>query len=273
MMKKLLIILLLVSFTLMACEKKQATTTQSTPKSITLESLATMEDKASYGMGYDMGKKFNQLGFDINSDIFSKGLSDGLSSAESPLLSEDEIKQSMKDFQKAVRTKRQEERKKESTENKEKGKKYLEENKKKDGVVTLESGLQYKVITEGTGEIPKLTDKVQCHYEGKTIDGTVFDSSLKRKKPATFSVNRVVKGWTEALQLMKVGSKWQIFIPFELGYGERGAGRKIGPNETLIFELELIGIEPPKKPKTDKTKKPAPAGKEKKPAEKAVKKK
>ncbi len=271
-MKKLLIILLLASFTIMACEQKQ-TTTQSTPKSVTKESLATMEDKASYGMGYDMGKKFTQLGFDINSDIFSKGLSDGLTSAESPLLTEDEIKQSMKDFQKAVRTKRQEERKKESTENKEKGVKFLEENKTKDGVITLESGLQYKVITEGTGEIPKLTDKVQCHYEGTTIDGTVFDSSLKRKKPATFSVNRVVKGWTEALQLMKVGSKWQLFIPSELGYGERGAGRKIGPNETLIFELELIGIEPPKKPTADKSKKPTPApGKETKPAQKAEKK-
>lgn len=257
-MKKTLIVLLLVCFMAAACQQKQATDS-SASKEITKESLATMEDKASYGMGYDMGKKFNQLGFEIDATLFSKGLSDGLSSTETPLLTDEEVKQAMRDFQKAVRTKREEERKQQAAENKAKGDKFLAENKTKEGVVTLDSGLQYKVLKEGTGATPKLTDRVQCHYKGTTIDGTVFDSSFERKRPATFSVNRVVKGWTEALQLMKVGAKWQLFIPPELGYGERGAGRKIGPNETLIFDIELIAIEPPKE--NTPSAKPAPVKK------------
>ena len=117
-----------------------------------------------------------------------------------------------------------------------------EENAGKEGIVTTESGLQYQIITEGKGEKPKETDRVSVNYTGTLIDGTEFDSSFKRGKPATFSVNRVVKGWTEALQLMPVGSKWQVFIPPELGYGERGAGAKIGPNSVLIFEMELLKI-------------------------------
>ncbi len=249
-MKNTLIALLLVCFMAIACQQKQATDS-SAPKEITKESLVTMEDKASYGMGYDMGKKFSQLGFEINADLFSKGLSDALSSTESPLLTDEEIKQAMRDFQQTIRTKREEEKKKQADENKAKGDKFLEENKTKEGVVTLESGLQYKVLKEGTGNTPKPEDRVKCHYKGTTVDGTVFDSSLERKRPATFSVNRVIKGWTEALQLMKVGAKWQLFIPPELAYGERGAGRKIGPNETLIFEIELIEIEPPKAPEEE----------------------
>lgn len=127
-------------------------------------------------------------------------------------------------------------------ENLEKGKKFLEENKKNEGVVALESGLQYKIITEGTGPKPKATDKVLCHYKGTLIDGTVFDSSYDRGEPISFPLNGVISGWTEALQLMGTGSKWILYIPSDMAYGERGAGGVIGPNETLIFEVELISI-------------------------------
>ncbi len=127
--------------------------------------------------------------------------------------------------------------------NVEAGKKFLEENKTKEGVVTTESGLQYQVITEGTGVKPTLTDRVKCHYHGTLIDGTVFDSSVERKEPAVFPVNGVIKGWTEALQMMPVGSKWKLFIPADLAYGEAGAGDKVLPNSTLVFDVELIDIE------------------------------
>ncbi|WP_421920468.1 FKBP-type peptidyl-prolyl cis-trans isomerase [Marinifilum sp.] len=130
-----------------------------------------------------------------------------------------------------------------------KGEKFLSDNAKKDGVVTTESGLQYRVITEGTGDKPAATDQVKVHYRGTTIDGKEFDSSFKRKQPATFAANRVIKGWTEALQLMPVGSKYELFIPAKLAYGSRGAGSDIGPNETLIFEVELLEIIKPEEPK------------------------
>lgn len=126
--------------------------------------------------------------------------------------------------------------------NKEEGVQFLVENKRKENVVELPSGLQYEVITEGDGEIPKETDTVECHYHGTLIDGTVFDSSVQRGQPATFGVNQVIKGWVEALQLMKVGSKWRLFVPSNLAYGEQGAGNDIQPNSTLIFEVELLGI-------------------------------
>ncbi|NPA38091.1 MAG: FKBP-type peptidyl-prolyl cis-trans isomerase [Chlorobi bacterium] len=128
--------------------------------------------------------------------------------------------------------------------NLEKGKKFLEENKKKEGVIETESGLQYEILKEGNGPKPKLTDKVKCHYKGTLIDGTQFDSSYDRGKPAVFNVNGVIKGWTEALQMMPVGSKWKLYIPADLAYGKRGSEPKIGPNETLIFEVELLEINP-----------------------------
>ena len=127
--------------------------------------------------------------------------------------------------------------------NRQKGEAFLVENQKKEGVITLPSGLQYKVIEEGTGESPKPNDTVVTHYRGTLIDGKEFDSSYRRGEPASFPVNRVIAGWTEALQLMKVGAKWQLFIPPELAYGERGAGRAIGPNAALIFEIELVEIQ------------------------------
>ena len=125
----------------------------------------------------------------------------------------------------------------------EQGKAFLEENKKRAGIVTLPSGLQYEVITEGKGKLAKATDQVKCHYEGTLIDGTLFDSSIKRGQPAVFGVNQVIPGWVEALQLMPVGSKWRLFIPSNLAYGERGAGEAIEPNSTLIFDVELLDIE------------------------------
>ena len=124
----------------------------------------------------------------------------------------------------------------------EQGKAFLEENKKRAGIVTLPSGLQYEVITEGKGKLAKATDQVKCHYEGTLIDGTLFDSSIKRGQPAVFGVNQVIPGWVEALQLMPVGSKWQLYIPSELAYGTHGAGQSIGPNQTLIFDVELLAI-------------------------------
>jgi FKBP-type peptidyl-prolyl cis-trans isomerase len=145
--------------------------------------------------------------------------------------------------ERAKRIKSMAERKEQGEANKKKGKEFLERNKTKEGVVTIESGLQYKILKKGTGASPKATDTVRCHYRGTTIDGKEFDSSYKRGEPATFPLNRVIKGWTEGLQLMKEGGKWQFFIPSELAYGSRGAGRDIGPNEVLIFEIELLGIE------------------------------
>jgi FKBP-type peptidyl-prolyl cis-trans isomerase len=146
--------------------------------------------------------------------------------------------------------KEMEERKNQGEANKEKGETFLEANKAKEGVTALESGLQYKILKKGTGPSPKATDTVKCHYRGTTIDGKEFDSSYKRGEPATFALNRVIKGWTEGLQLMKEGGKWEFYIPSEMAYGERGSGPHIGPNEVLIFEVELLGIE---KPETEKT--------------------
>lgn len=127
--------------------------------------------------------------------------------------------------------------------NKQEGELFLSENKEKENVVTLPSGLQYEILTEGHGAIPTATDKVECHYHGTLIDGTVFDSSVQRGKPAVFGVNQVIKGWVEALQLMPVGSKWKLFVPSDMAYGEQGAGNDIEPNSTLIFEVELLGIQ------------------------------
>ncbi len=220
----------------------------SAKKEITRESLKTPDDIASYGMGLGMGKNFlRKVEFDLDFELFIKGIKDGYDDDGSQLMSDEEVKKEMTAFQETLRARQLEKRTKQSAENKAKGDKFLAENKKKKGVVALPSGLQYKILTKGTGPSPKATDTVKVHYRGTTIDGEEFDSSFKRNTPATFPVNRVVKGWTEALQLMKVGSKWQLTVPPELGYGERGAGRNIGPNAVLLFEVELLGIEETKK--------------------------
>ncbi|MCK7513493.1 MAG: FKBP-type peptidyl-prolyl cis-trans isomerase [Desulfobacterales bacterium] len=201
--------------------------------------LKSEKDKLSYTFGANFGKSLKQQEIEINTDIFIKGMKDGLSGGKT-LLTDQEMKDTMTSFQKEMAAKQAEKRKALAEKNKKEGDAFLAANKGKDGIKTLPSGLQYKVITEGTGKTPKATDTVVTNYRGTLIDGTEFDSSYQRKAPATFKVNGVIKGWTEALQLMKEGAKWQLFVPSEIAYGERGAGPNIGPNAVLIFEIELI---------------------------------
>ena len=178
----------------------------------------------------------------INPDALAAAMKDIFAGAK-PQLTDEEVQQVMQDFQKKMMAKQMAAREEGLAKNKGEGEKFLAENKKKEGVKTTASGLQYKVIKDGTGKTPKATDTVKTHYRGTLINGTEFDSSYKRGEPAEFPVNGVIKGWTEALQLMKEGAKWQLFIPSNLAYGERGAGQAIGPNATLIFDIELLDIE------------------------------
>ncbi len=200
--------------------------------------LKNQKDKMSYIIGMDIGNNLKKQSVDVEPNILAKGVKDALSGGK-PLLSEQEIRETMTAFQNEMKVKQEAVAKK----NKEQGDAYLAENKEKEGVKTLQSGLQYKVIKAGIGKKPKLSDYVTTHYRGTLIDGTEFDSSYKRGQPATFQVSGVIPGWTEALQLMEEGAKWQLFIPPNLAYGERGAGGVIGPNATLIFEIELISIQ------------------------------
>jgi len=204
-------------------------------------SLKTKKDKVSYVIGVNVGKGMQQQSIDIDPDIFAKGLKDAMTGAKTAMTDE-EMRQVMTAFQKEMTEKQAEKMKVIGEKNKKEGEAFLVANKKKKGVKTLPSGLQYKVIKEGTGQTPKLKDTVTTNYRGTLIDGTEFDSSYKRGQPAKFPVKGVIAGWTEALQLMKVGSTWQLFIPSNLAYGERGAGNIIGPNATLIFDIELISI-------------------------------
>jgi len=200
------------------------------------------KDKVSYIIGMDIGTNLKKQAIDINPDILFKGLKDGLS-GNKPLLAEKEMQDTIAAFQKEMKTKQEEMMKKIGEMNKKEGETFLAGNKKKEGVVTLPSGLQYKVMKQGSGKKPKSTDTVTTHYKGTLIDGTEFDSSYRRGQPVSFPVNGVIAGWTEALQLMEEGAKWQLFIPSPLAYGEKGAGPQIGPNATLIFEVELISIQ------------------------------
>jgi FKBP-type peptidyl-prolyl cis-trans isomerase FklB len=206
--------------------------------------LKDQKDKASYSIGYDIGETFKKQNVELNPDTLFGGLKDALSGKEAALSKEDREK-TLQAFQKEMMEKQLAASKEAATKNTAEGEKFLAENKKKDGVKTTTSGLQYKVLKEGSGPSPKETDTVVTNYKGTLIDGTEFDSSYKRNEPASFPVNRVIKGWTEALQLMKPGAKYQLFIPSSLAYGERGAGQVIGPNATLIFDVELLSIKPP----------------------------
>lgn len=203
--------------------------------------LATQKDKVSYGIGMNIGKNLKRDGIDVDEALLLKGLRDGISGGKA-LLSEDEYRATMTALQKDLMEKQAEAAKKVAEKNRKEGEAFLAENKKKEGVVPLPSGLQYKVVKAGDGKSPTAKDTVETHYRGTLIDGTEFDSSYKRGQTATFPVGGVIPGWTEALQKMKVGDKWQLFVPPELAYGERGAGREIGPNAALIFEVELIAI-------------------------------
>lgn len=202
-------------------------------------------DKVNYSVGYKVGADLKRQGVELNPEALVRGVQDAVGGAE-PLMTQEEMRTTLMDLQQRVREAQQKQRKEIAQKNLETGKAFLAENAKKDGVTVLPSGLQYNVITKGDGKSPKATDKVTVHYRGTLIDGSEFDSSFKRGKPATFQLNRVIKGWTEALQLMTEGSKWRLFIPADLAYGERGAGALIGPNTTLIFDVELLSVEPAK---------------------------
>lgn len=204
--------------------------------------LKNQKEKISYIIGMDIGRNFKKQAIDIDPDILAQGIKDGISGGKA-LLSEQEVRETLSVFQKEMMAKQAELAKKLGEKNKKEGEAFLAENQKKEGVKTLPSGLQYKVIQAGTGKKPKLNDEVTAHYRGTLIDGTQFDSSYGRGKPEKLPVNGVIAGWTEALQLMQEGAKWQLFVPPNLAYGERGAGRDIGPNATLIFEIELISIQ------------------------------
>jgi FKBP-type peptidyl-prolyl cis-trans isomerase len=229
-----------------ATPAKPQTGTPSKPRTPASKSqplaLKTPKDKNSYAMGMNIGTGLRKQSIDIDPAILARGLKDAFSNGKT-LLTEDEEKAILTQLQGEMRKKQQEAALKVGEANKSEGLAFLLANKTKDGVVALPSGLQYKVLQEGTGPKPTATDQVVCNYRGTLLDGTEFDSSYKRGQPVTFPVTGVIKGWTEALQLMPVGSKWQLFIPADLAYGDRGAGPQIGPNATLIFEVELVSIQ------------------------------
>ena len=205
--------------------------------------LTTDKQKASYAIGENIGKGLQRDGVDVDTATLLRGIRDGISGAK-PAISDEEAKAALTKLSADVRAKQQAKFEALSAANKKQGDDFLAANKAKDGVTSLPSGLQYKILTPGTGPKPAATDKVVCNYRGTLVSGTEFDSSYKRGQPATFPVNGVIKGWTEALQLMPVGSKWELFVPPDLAYGQRGSGQAIGPNSTLIFEVELLSIAP-----------------------------
>ena len=197
--------------------------------------------KLGYSIGMDIGGSLKRQAVDVDVDALARGIRDSYA-GDNTLVSEEEARQTILAYQKQAMERQAEAMRRLGEKNKAEGEKFLAENAKKEGVKTLPSGLQYKVLTPGSGKTPKATDTVVTHYRGTLVDGTEFDSSYKRGEPATFPVSGVIAGWTEALQLMQEGAKWQLFLPPTLAYGERGAGRDIGPNATLIFDVELISV-------------------------------
>jgi FKBP-type peptidyl-prolyl cis-trans isomerase FklB len=221
-----------------------ATATHKAPvaKSPTTLALVTPKDKFSYALGMNLGASLHRQSVAVDPNILARGLKDSLAGSKT-LLTEEQAKAAITEIQNELRKKQQEEMQVAGDANRKEGEAFLAANKGKEGVVTLPSGLQYKVLTPGTGPKPTSADTVVCNYRGTLINGTEFDSSYKRGQPATFPVSGVIKGWTEALPLMAVGSKWQLFIPAELAYGDRAPGPEIGPNSTLVFEVELLSIQ------------------------------
>jgi len=194
------------------------------------------KEKASYALGMNIGKQLRQNNAEIDTDLYMKALKDAMSGGKL-LMTDEQVRETLMAFQREMQTKTLEK-------NKTEGEKFLAENKKKEGIVTTASGLQYKIETKGTGKVPGSNDTVVCHYRGTLITGDEFDSSYKRSEPSSFGVTGVIKGWTEALLMMPVGSKWKLFIPSELAYGERGRPG-IPPNSTLLFDIELVSIKDP----------------------------
>lgn len=227
-----LVVLGILAFSTMAWAQEAAAPQPSTDK-----------EKLSYAIGMNIGRQMKSQSVDVDPAFFAQGFRDALAGGKTAL-TEDEARAVMAAFEKEMRSKQAAMMAQTAEKNKKEGEAFLASNKAKEGVVTLPSGLQYKIVKEGTGPKPTLDDTVVCHYKGTLIDGTEFDSSYKRNEPAKFPVKGVIRGWTEALQLMPVGSTWQLFIPSTLAYGERGAGNVIGPNATLIFQVELISIQP-----------------------------
>ncbi len=198
-------------------------------------------DRVSYSIGVDIGESFKQQKLDLTAPFLAKGIEDAMMGGET-MMTKDDMEACLKDFQEERMNKQSSDQKNMKENNTKEGEEFLAANKSKEGVITTDSGLQYKVITEGTGATPRPTDTVETHYRGTLINGKEFDSSYSRGKTTSFPVNGVIAGWTEALLMMKVGAKWQLYIPSELAYGTRGAGGDIGPNATLIFDIELISI-------------------------------
>jgi FKBP-type peptidyl-prolyl cis-trans isomerase FklB len=236
--------------------KAPAKKTGTAGKSAAAPALATRKQKFSYALGMNIGSglgaNLKKQSVEVDSNLVSQGLKDAMSGGKTRLTQE-EAQTVLTEVQNEVKKQQQEKTQQAGAANKTEGEAFLAANKSKDGVVTLPSGLQYKILTAGTGPKPTASDSVKCNYRGTLINGTEFDSSYKRGQPATFGVGQVIKGWTEALQLMPVGSKWQVVVPSSLAYGERGAGAEIGPNATLIFEIELLSIE--EKAKNEKSNK------------------
>lgn len=228
---------------------KSTISTAAKPKTAVPFSLKTPKDKNSYAVGMNMGKglasSLKTQSVDLDQAILIRGFKDALAGGKT-LLTDDEVKTILTQLQTDLRTQQMAKAKEDTDTNKKAGAEYLASNKTKEGVVTLPSGLQYKILAEGTGPKPTAADTVTANYRGTLLNGTEFDSSAKHGQPGTFPVTGVIKGWTEALQLMPVGSKWQLFIPSDLAYGDRGADPRsgIGPGATLIFEVELLSIQP-----------------------------
>lgn len=222
--------------------EQEAQSGQTTPdQSAEPPVLKTNRDKANYAIGVNVASNLKHQGIEIDLDLVMKGMKDTFSGAKL-LLSDEDLRKTISLYQAEVRRSQAKARAVESEANKKEGEAFLAENKKKDGVVTLPSGLQYRIIKAGNGKMPAEADTVECRYRGTLIDGTEFDSSERTGKPATFKVAGVIPGWREALELMPVGSTWQLFIPSQLAYAEKGTRGSIGPNETLIFEVELLAI-------------------------------
>lgn len=232
--------------TLVACNNDESGSTSMISEANAAGKPATSfkneDQKASYAIGLRMGEGFARDLAEMDLEMYYKGVQDGFKGA-APMLSPDEVVATMQ----ALQARKLEEQQKAMAEaadtNKAASEAFLSKNKTRKEVVTTASGLQYEVIKKGSGESPKAEDKVSVHYHGTLPDGSVFDSSVERGEPVSFAVNGVIKGWTEALQLMHVGDKWKLYIPAELAYGARGAGPKIGPNQALVFDVELLGVE------------------------------
>ena len=215
--------------------------------------LTTQKEKQSYAIGMNLGENLKTQAVDVDTTLLMRGMKDTLTGSK-PLLSPEEERATLMELQAGLRKTQMEKMQKAAEKNKKEGEVFLTANKAKPGVVTLPSGLQYKILQTGNGPKPTVNDTVACNYRGTLIDGTEFDSSYKRGQPTTFPVSGVIKGWTEALQLMPVGSKWQLFVPASLAYGDRAASALIGPDATLIFDVELVSIQ-----EKSATKTPAPA--------------